>query len=342
MTLVGREVMAMVSPAGDAPAGGTEPAGRPAVPGAGTIALLALVWLTVTVAGARLQVERAFDGSALSLARPLFELPQVVTACLVAGTAVTLVARQLPAGRAGHEEAGRRRAAARLGVAVVAGLAPGAGVAVPALLAYRDLPYLPALAGAMVGAALLGGLVAALPARTAVAAGVVGALGATVVAAVVGRFEPDLRRLFGAGDGPGAVLTASGRVVLVSGLLAGLVAGAAGYAYLRRADRGARWPAYLAAGALPGVLTLLGEAVARAGAAALVRLIGEASPADGTVWTYLAAVRINHGMVVLFAGALVAILLLGHLRPRAGSGSAAASDGSAEGASAEAAAQDRS
>lgn len=325
----------MVDPAGDGPAGGTEPAARPAVPGAGTIVLLALVWLTVAAGGARLQLEGAFDGSALSLARPLVELPRVVTACLVAGTAVALSVRELLTRRAGGGGTVPRRAAARLGAAVAAGLAPGVGVAVPALLAYPDLPHIRPLAGAVAGAALLGGLVAALPARAAVAAGVLGALGAFVVASVVGRFESDLRPLFGAGDTPRAVLTASGRVVLASALVGGLVAGAAGYAYLRRAGRGAGWPAYLAAGALPGVLALLGEAVARVGAAALVRVIGEASPADRTVWDYLAAVRVNHGMVVLFTGALVAILLLGHLRPRGGGAGGPADGPGADGAAAD-------
>src|SRR5690606_23906830 len=144
---------------------------------------------------------------------------------------------------------------------------------------YQDLPHMRVLAGAVAGAALLGGLVAALPARAAVAASVLGALGAFVVASVAGRFEADLRPLCGADDTPRGVLTASGRVVLASALVGGLVAGTAAYAYLRRADRGAGWPAYLTAGALPGALTLLGEAVARIGAAPLVRLIGEASPA---------------------------------------------------------------
>src|SRR5690606_19785213 len=146
------------------------------------------------------------------------------------------------AGRAGARP---WRAPARLGTAAVAGLAPGVGVAVPVLLGYQDLPYVPVLAGAVAGAALLGGLIAALPARTAVAAGVVGALGTFVVGFVTGRLDSNLRQLFGAGDTPDSVLAASSRVVLASALVAGLVAGAAGYAYLRRADRRAGWPVYL-------------------------------------------------------------------------------------------------
>jgi hypothetical protein len=288
-------------------------------PAAGTLALLALVWLLAMLTAARLTIGDAPDAGGLSVTLAALELPRVVAASLVAGVAAALSVLDLLARRAGVAPAGRaeavlQRMPLRLGTATGTGLALGLAVAVPVATGYAGLPHVLVLAGAIALAAMLGGVVAALPQRVLVAAGVAGVLGAFLVGFAAGRLDTDLRTLFGAGQSPQSVLAASGWVVLAASLAAGLVAGGLGYAYLSRAGRPLPWPAYLAAGALPGLLLLLAEVVARVGAFPLVRLITRTSPPDRTVWDYLAAVRVNQGLIVLFAGAVAAILLFGHRR----------------------------
>ena len=309
---------------GEAAAGAEAAAGGGAggplrVRGAGTLALLALVWLLAMLTAARLTIGDAPDAGALSVTLAALELPRVVAASLVAGLAVALAMLDLLAARAAAAPGGRADAALgkaplRTAAAAGTGLVLGAGVAAPVATGYAGLPHILVLAGAVALAALLGGMVAALPERAMVAAGVAGALGAFAVGFAAGHLDTDLRNLFGAGQSPQSVLAASGWVVLTGSLVAGLVAGGLGYAYLGRAGRPLTWPAYLAAGALPGLLLLVAEAVARVGASPLVRLVTQASPADRTVWDYLAAVRVNQGLIVMFTGAVVAILLFGHRR----------------------------
>lgn len=312
----------MVGPATSGPAAGEpKPAARPALPWAGVIPLLTLTWLAVAAAEARVELEGNVERT-LMLLRPLLEFPQVMTASLATAAAVALAVLEFLSRRADRDAAVVRRTRARFGIAAAAGIVPGLGVAVPLLLGYPDFPYVPVFAGLLVGAGLLGGLLAALPARAAVAAGVFGAFNAFVVVSLIGESAGDLLPLFGAGDTMQSWRVASDRLELASGLAAGLVAGICAYWYLRWADRGARWPAYLGAGALPGVLTLVGEAATRACAPPLVRLIDQMSAVDLTFWDYLPVVRLNHALVMLFAGALVTILLLGHFGLRSGSGSA--------------------
>jgi hypothetical protein len=99
------------------------------------------------------------------------------------------------------------------------------------------------------------------------------------------------------------------------------VAGVLAYAYLRRQRTGgapARWPAYLLAGALCGLLTALAELATRLGGAGLLRAASRVSEADGAYLDYLNTARVNRAMVILFVGAIVALMLFGRtLQPAA-------------------------
>lgn len=284
------------------------------VPGAGTLAVLALAWLLAMLSSARLALGDSPSADPLTVTRAALELPQVISASLIAGVAVGLAAVSLGGRFAPVTLAG---AAARYGLAAGAGAATGLAVATPILLRYGGLPSILLLSGTVAVAATLGGLLSAVQHRAVVAAGATGALGVFVVVLIERIFEPDLRRLFGARESAESVVVASGWVVLTASLVAGLVAGGLGYVYLRRAGQpGLRWPAYLLTGALPGLLMLLAELVTRLGGARLFKLVSAASADDDAVLNYFNAARFNRILIVVFVGALVAILLLGRtLRP---------------------------
>lgn len=289
---------------------------RSRVPGAGTLAVLALAWLLVMLSSARQAVGGSPDPDPLEVTRAALELPQVISASLIAGLAVGLVAVNLLG----------RRLRPLVAVGGAGGALTGLAVAAPILLGYDGLPSVLVLSGAVATAATLGGLLAGVPHREVVAAGAAGALGVFLVGLVERAFEGDLRLLFGAGASPESVVTATGWVVLTASLTAGLVAGVLGYLYLRRighaqADPGTaglRWPAYLVAGALPGLLALLAEAVTRLGGAQLFQLVSDASDSDADILSYFHVARFNRALIVVFVGALVAIFLLGRtLKPAA-------------------------
>jgi hypothetical protein len=283
-------------------------------PGAGTLTVLALTWLLAMLSSARLALGDSPDANPLTVTRAALELPQVISASLIAGIAVGLAAGNLLARLA---PAAADRPLARFGTGAGAGVITGLAVATPILLGYGGLPSILALSGTVASAAALGGLLSGVRHRTVLAAGATGALGVFVVGLVERAFEGNLRYLFGAGDSAQSVVTATGWVVLTASLVAGTVAGVLGYAYLHRSGpAGLRWPAYLVAGATPGLLVLLAEAVTRLGGARLFQLVSAASADDQAVLSYFNAARFNRALIVVFVGALVAIFLLGRtLRP---------------------------
>jgi hypothetical protein len=296
-------------------------------PGAGTITVLALAWLLAMLSSARQAIGDSPDDSPLAVTRAALELPQVISASLIAGIAVGLVLSNVIARFRPYAGA-----ALRFGAGAGGGVATGLLVATPILLEYDGLPSILVLSGAVATAAALGGLLAGVRHRTVVAAGACGALGVFVVGLVERAFEPDLRDLFGAGDSPESVVVAAGWAVLTASLVAGLVAGLLGYLYLRRSGPARlRWPAYLVAGAMPGLLVLLAELVTRLGGARLFQLVSAVSVDDQQVLDYFHGARLNRAMVVLFVGALVAIFLLGRtLRPATETPADAPADAPAE------------
>jgi F0F1-type ATP synthase assembly protein I len=283
-------------------------------PAAGTIAVLALAWLLAMLSSARRAIGDPTDANPLAVTRAALELPQVISASLIAGIAVGLVTGNLLARFA---RAAPTRPVPRLAVGAGAGVLTGLLVATPILLEYGRLPSILVLSGAVATAAALGGLLAGVRHRTVIAAGACGALGGFVVGLVERAFQPNLRQLFGAGDSPESVVAATGWAALTASIAAGVVAGVLGYLYLRRSGPARlRWPAYLAAGAMPGLLVLLAELVTRLGGARLFQLVSAASADDQRVLAYFHEARLNRALIVVFVGALVAIFLLGRtLRP---------------------------
>jgi hypothetical protein len=299
----------------EAPAATAAP--RPLVPGAGVLALLALAWLAAMLWTTEGTVGRAVDGNDFALVSAAQALPGVVSAALVGGAAVGLGAVSLLAGRRGADRPARWPV--RLAAGGGSGLLTGGVVATLITLGYDKLPSIAPVAVAVGVVATVGGALAALPAVRAVAGGVAGALGVFAVTLLLNNFSHDLSQLYGARDSAASRVTANNWLALTISLLSGLVAGVLGYAYLRRqrtAGTPARWPAYLLAGALAGVLTALAELATRLGGAGLLRAASRVSEADDAYLAYLNTARVNRAMVILFAGAIVALVLFGRtLRP---------------------------
>jgi hypothetical protein len=288
-----------------------QPVGPP-VPGVTVLAALALAWLAAMLWSTQGTIGRAAEGNDIALTSAALALPGVISAALIAGAAVGLAGVNLLAARR-PDPALARRLAAGAG----AGLLTGLAVATPIALGYDGLPSIMVLAGAVGAAATMGGGLAAIRPVRVVAAGVTGALGVFAVTFVLNVFSPNLLHLYGAGETGESRFTANAWLALTVSLLSGLVAGILAYAYLRRGGLSQlRWPAYLTAGALSGLLTMLAELVTRLGGAHLFRVASAVSADDSAYLRYLNTARINRAMVILFVGALTALMLFGRtLRP---------------------------
>lgn len=306
----------MTSPPADArPEPATDAPRR--APWAAALAGLSLLWLIATLSSVRHGLGAPPELDPLTAARAAVSLPSVVSANLVAAVATGLAVTTLVARRA---PALLTRAVARYSLGAATGVLLGGSVAALTAVGYGGTPALLPVYAAMVAAGAAGGLAAAAPQPKVVAAGVLGVLAVFLAGFAFAVFDGDLLALFGAGDTEASVLTANAWVAFVSSLTAGLLAGGLAYAYLRRYGGAPRWPRFLVAGAAPGALMLLSEALTRLGGLRLFRLVSEAA-ADQTYLQYLAAARLNRALIVLFAGALLAIFLLGRSLPTAEEGS---------------------
>ncbi|MFE9203833.1 hypothetical protein [Micromonospora sp. NPDC007230] len=292
-----------------------ESTGRPAyAPGAAVLALLAVGWLAAMLWSTRAAISSAAAGvTAISLSA--YALPGVICAALVAGAALALAVTN-PLGRA----------TLRFLAAVGTGLLVGFAAAVAINLTYADNATTNTIAGTTAAAAIIGGALAG--ARNA---RVVGGLASATLAAQVfvvlfSRARDPLADLFGAGDTQQSMLDAAKWVSRTESLLAGLVAGLVAFGYLtwarrRAARRGEsvqlRWPAYLVAGAGPGLLLLLTEVIIRIGGRDLLNLAAALSEADQVAQTSLGTSRLDNGIWVLFVGALTTLIAFGRtLGPR--------------------------
>jgi len=266
------------------------------------IAALGVAFLAATLWAA----QNAIEGSAdvlVALLSAALALPAVVSAAALAGGGAGLVAARRP-GRLG----------AAFGAA--AGLAVGGAAGAVVLVGYGTDGALLSFAGAVAAVAVITGALAGVRPTGVLGAALAGLLAWLVCSLVAGFASSRLRTLFATDDTVTAQINASGRASLTVALVGGIAAGATAYAYLRRADRGLPWPAYAGAGAGAGLLLVLAEIATRIGGGPLLRLAGSASPADAAALEYVATARLNTALVILFTGAVTAVLLVGRtLKP---------------------------
>ncbi|WP_230415889.1 hypothetical protein [Micromonospora tarapacensis] len=284
---------------------------RPA-PGTPALALLAVGWLAAMLWSTREAISSATAGvTAVSLSA--FALPGVISAALVAGAAVGLAAGEPVARRAD-------RSTLRFAVAVGAGLLVGLLAALAINLSYAGDTTTRTIAGTTAAAAVIGGALAG--ARTGAVVGAVAsaALGTLIFVVGFSVARDPLFNLFGAGDTQQSLVSAANWVSRTESLLGGLIAGGLAFGYLtwarRRATRegarpGLHWPAYLVAGAGPGLLLLLAEVIIRVGGRSLIDLAAALSEADAVAQTSLGTSRVDNGIWVLFVGALTALVTFG-------------------------------
>jgi hypothetical protein len=199
-----------------------------------------------------------------------------------------------------------------VGSGAVAGVAVG-GLVVAQYGAASAILWLAAAVGV---AGLLGGALAGLPARDVVVAGLAAAVALFFVEFLLQLFQGPLRQLFGGGDSGVSQWTAGTRLAVTQALVGGLAAGLVAFGYLRRAGSGARMVGYLCAGALPGALLLVAEAVTRIGGKQVFAAVSGLSDGDRVLLDYWKNSRLNQALVVFFVGAVVALVCFGRTLPK--------------------------
>ena len=238
-----------------------------------------------------------------------------ITAIIVAASAlpVVIAATMLAGGAAGLAALAWRPLASGLRWALTTGAGALVGAVAAGLIVwgYGHRSSIVQLALSVLAAGTLGGALAGIRPGQVVRVGLAGALVASVADSALSLFTVPLMRLFGGGGSPAGWLAAASRLALTASLIGGAVAGLTAFALLYRARCGWRFPAYLGAGAAAGVLLLLTELITRIGGLQIFGIVGRLSPADPTYLDYVAQSRLDYAMIVLFVGAIVALLCLG-------------------------------
>lgn len=276
-------------------------------PSRGSLILLglSLLWLAGMLWSANANI--VGTGNALgALIQVADALPVVIAASMVAGAATAHAALRWwrP-----------QRTALRWPAGAACGTAVGAVAAGLILIGYGHRSSIVVLAVSVLLAGTVGGALGALQPVLLVAGGLAGTLVAFVVAFALAVFQDQLLGLLGAGTSPASQLAAASRLALTTSLLGGVGAGVVGFAVLRRGSE-RRFLVYLAAGAFPGVVWLLSEAITLTGGAQVYGLVGGLSEADRAILDYTGQSRLNHGLILLFVGAIVALVCFGRtLRP---------------------------
>ena len=279
------------------------------------LAVLALAWLAAMLWSAYATIRTAPD-AVTTVIDAAWALPGVIAAGVLAGAAgagaalAVLLARRGGTGVAG-----------RLAVATGTGFGTGAVAATLVLLGYGHRGSIVVLAATVALAGTVGGAAVAVPRPEFTAATVAATLSAFVLDLALTVFQSPLLRLFGAGGSARATYLAGGRLALAASLLGGVAGGLVAYLWLRRGRYGRRFPAYLAAGAAPGVVLLLAELVTRLGGGQLYGLAGRLGGADAQLLDLMGTSRLEHALIVLFAGTLTALFVFGRTLPvRPGTG----------------------
>lgn len=271
------------------------------------LAVPAVIWLALALRSVLVSLR---TDSVLGAVEAAIGLPALISAALVGGAAVGLAAARFLAPRL------HRGSATRFAVALGAGLLTGVASAATVVVGYDAGESTVMVLGAVVAAgATIGGGLAGVRASAVVAAGVAGSLVVFLLTFGRGLFDSELLALFGADTSPISRVDAQQRLVWVGSAVDGLLAGVVAFLFLRRAGRRSvtppRWPAYLAAGGGAGAALLLTEVITQVGGARLLDLARSISEIDDLVQDLATQARLNSALIVLFLGALTAMILFG-------------------------------
>jgi iron complex transport system permease protein len=269
------------------------------------LALVGLLWMAGLLWSARATITGR-DDAEMEVTSTAYALPGAISASLVGGAAVALAVLAA---------VGRGRtlgATIRFAIATGTGLVLGLLGALTIITINRDGWVYAVVGGTVAAAATIGGALAGFRAPRVLAA-VCWASIAVFAVGVLLNFVPWLR-LFGSGSSTSSQFGAASWFSLTQRVLGGLAAGYVSYRSLRRARRdGAdvRWPWYALAGAGPGLLLVLAEALARTAGARVLELAGKVSELETTVQQMLSGSRLNTALIVMFLGAITAIIAVG-------------------------------
>jgi iron complex transport system permease protein len=298
-----------------ATAPGPAPAG-PVRSGPGVaLAVVALLWAVAMLLSARITITGRAEAE-MEVTSTAYALPGAISACLVAGAAVALLALGL-LNRRGRTLG----ASARFGVTVATGLVTGLLAAVSMITINTEGWLYAVVGGTLAAAATLGGAIAGVRLTRVVASTCWAGLAVFAVGFGLNLFQYPLLRLFGAGDDQASQAGAVGWFAMTQSVTAGLAAGLVAYLTLRRSHNrgggtGAPWPQYALAGAGPGILLVIAEGLARTAGARVLDLAGKVSEVELLAQDMLSGSRINNALIVTFVGAITAIIAIGRtMRP---------------------------
>jgi iron complex transport system permease protein len=279
------------------------------VPAGFPLAGVGLLWLAAMLFSARATITGNADAET-EVVSTAYALPGAVSASLVTGAAVgltvlTLVTRN---GRA-------QGTTARFAISTGAGLVIGALGAMSIITINTEGWVYSVVGGTIAAAATIGGALAGFRAPRIISAIGWGSIAVFLVGFVLNFLQAPLLDAFGAGSTSASQTTAAGWFSFTQSVLSGLAAGLVPYFYLRRiakrGDEHFRPPAYGIAGAGPGVLLVLTEGLARTAGSRVLNLAGKVSELETTVQTMLGGARLNNALIVLFVGAISAVIAIG-------------------------------
>jgi iron complex transport system permease protein len=280
------------------------------------LAVISLIWLAAMLFSARITITGGGDAE-MEVTSTAYALPGAVSASLVTGSALALAVLAL---------IGRRRtpgATLRFAIATGTGLAVGL-IAAIVIVTINTSGWLYAVVGGTIAAAAtIGGALAGLRAPRVLAAVCWASIGVFLVGFVLNLFQDPVLHALGSGSSQASQTSAAQWFSFVQSLLSGLAAGLISFRLLRRAQRRAGgadlgWPLYALAGAGPGLLLVVGEGLTRTAGARVLELAGKVSELELTVQKLLSGARFNNALIVLFVGAISAVIAIGRtMGPRA-------------------------
>jgi iron complex transport system permease protein len=272
------------------------------------LAIAGLLWMAGLLWSARATITGRSDAM-MEVTSTAYALPGAISASLVAGAAVALAVVAAVT---------RRRslgATARFAVATGAGLLIGLLGALSIVTINTEGWVYAVMAGSLAAAATIGGALAGFRVPGVVAAICWAAIAVFLVGVSLTFAQDVLFGMFGAGDSAASQVGAANWYTLSQATLSGLAAGLLVFFLLRGKPR--PWPWYALAGAGPGLLLVVGEVLTRTAGSRVLELAGKVSVLELTVQRMLSESRLNSAMIILFVGAITAVIAIGRtLKPR--------------------------
>ena len=276
----------------------------------------ALVWMAAMLWSARATITGGADAET-TVTNTAYALPGAVSASLVAGAAVGLAIVTMIT---------RRRAlgsTTRFVIAIVSGLIVGLLGALVIFTINTAGWVFAVVAGTVAAASTIGSALGGFRASHVVSAVCWAALAVFVLGFVLNTrdVQSPLLSLLGSGKSQTSQSNAASWFTFLQSVLSGLTAGLVGYSVLRRARRrgdvvNLSWPLYAIAGAGPGLLLVVGEGLTRTAGSRVIDLAGQVSVLELVVQKMLGGARLNSALIILFAGAITAIIAFGRtLKP---------------------------